>query len=192
MKKATVGIIIAGIIAAIAAFALSPYFTESTINEELPDNIIMMPMEPDDTESDTMESDTMESDTMESEMQDTTESTAYTPAKETIAITYEGQFIGVGDGIHDAQGIAKVLPLDDGSQILRLEDFASTNGPDLYVYLSTDKHASDFISLGNLKANQGNQNYQVPDGIDLEKYDQVLIWCKPFSVLFGNAELNPR
>ncbi len=102
---------------------------------------------------------------------------------------YEGRFIGVGDGIHDAQGIAKVLPLEGGSQILRLEDFRSTNGPDLYVYLATDKHASEFVNLGELKANRGNQNYEIPDGTDLEEYGQVLIWCKAFSVLFGNAEL---
>ena len=103
--------------------------------------------------------------------------------------TYQGQFVGVGDGIHDAQGVAKVLPLDDGSQILRLEEFRSTNGPDLYVYLATDKEASDFVNLGELKANRGNQNYEIPGGVDLEKHNQVLVWCKAFSVLFGSAEL---
>jgi hypothetical protein len=73
--------------------------------------------------------------------------------------------------------------------VLRLEEFKSTNGPDLYVYLSTDKQASDFVSLGRLKANIGNQNYDIPSGTDLSKYDTVLVWCKQFSVLFGSAEL---
>ena len=45
------------------------------------------------------------------------------------------------------------------------------------------------VNLGKLKANNGNQNYNIPDGTDLSKYDSVLIWCKQFSVLFGNAEL---
>jgi Electron transfer DM13 len=100
-----------------------------------------------------------------------------------------GSFVGVGDGIHDAEGIAKVIPLQDGSNILRLENLQVTNGPDLYVYLSTDKSASDFVSLGKLKANNGNQNYNIPSETDLIKYDNVLIWCKPFSVLFGSAQL---
>jgi Electron transfer DM13 len=100
-----------------------------------------------------------------------------------------GSFVGVGDGIHDAEGIAKVIPLQDGSNILRLENLQVTNGPDLYVYLSTDKSASDFVSLGKLKANNGNQNYNIPSETDLIKYDNVLIWCRPFSVLFGSAEL---
>jgi hypothetical protein len=100
-----------------------------------------------------------------------------------------GSFVGVGDGIHNAEGTAKVIPLQDDSNILRLEDLRVTNGPDLYVYLATDKSASDFLSLGKLKANNGNQNYDIPRETDLTKYDTVLIWCRPFSVLFGSAEL---
>jgi Electron transfer DM13 len=101
-----------------------------------------------------------------------------------------GSFVGVGDGIHNAEGIAKVIPLQDGSSILRLENLHVTNGPDLYVYLSPDKSASDFIDIGKLKANNGNQNYEIPAGTDISKYDTVLIWCRPFSVLFGSAELS--
>ena len=100
-----------------------------------------------------------------------------------------GSFVGVGDGVHNAEGLAKVIPLEDGSKILRLENLHVTNGPDLYVYLATDKGASDFVSLGKLKANNGNQNYNIPSETDLTKYDTVLIWCRPFSVLFGSADL---
>jgi hypothetical protein len=101
-----------------------------------------------------------------------------------------GDFVGVGDGIHNANGIAKIISLEDGTKILRLEDFKSTNGPDLYVYLATDPLATDYVSLGPLKANIGNQNYQIPDGTDLSKYDTALIWCRQFSVLFGHANLS--
>jgi hypothetical protein len=100
-----------------------------------------------------------------------------------------GSFVGAGDGIHNAEGIAKIIPLQDGSSILRLENLRVTNGPDLYVYLSPDKSASDFINIGKLKANNGNQNYEILKEIDLSKYNTVLIWCRPFSVLFGSAEL---
>jgi hypothetical protein len=99
-----------------------------------------------------------------------------------------GTFVGVGDGIHDAEGTATVIPVANGN-VLRLEGFRSTNGPDLYVYLSTGKDASDFVNLGRLKANIGNQNYDIPEGTDLSKYDTALIWCQQFSVLFGSAKL---
>jgi hypothetical protein len=102
-----------------------------------------------------------------------------------------GEFVGVNDGIHNAEGMAKVIRLDDASMILRLENFKATNGPDLYVYLATDKSASDFVDLGRLKGNIGNQNYEIPEGTDFSRYDTVLIWCKAFSVLFGSAELEP-
>ena len=103
-----------------------------------------------------------------------------------------GSFVGVGDGIHDAQGIAKVIPIEGDGNVLRLEDLIVTNGPNLYVYLSTDKNASDFVNLGRLKANIGNQNYEIPEGIDITKYDTVLIWCRAFSVLCGSADLKSR
>ncbi len=100
-----------------------------------------------------------------------------------------GVFVGVGDGIHDAAGEAMVLSTDDGTRYLRFENFKATNGPDLYVYLSTDEGATDYVSLGRLKANMGNQNYEIPSDVDVTKYSKVLVWCQAFSVLFGSADL---
>jgi hypothetical protein len=102
-----------------------------------------------------------------------------------------GSFIGAGDGFHNTEGLAKIIPLEnsDGRSILRLENFKSTNGPNVHIYLATDKTASDFIDLGRLKANNGNQNYDIPFGTNLTKYNMALIWCKDFSVLFGSAQL---
>jgi len=212
MNRAIIGVIAAAIVIPVAAYAISPYFTESSIDEALPENVIPaqtpadepemiesgeMTTEPGDAviESGGMaepEEMTEESGEMTDGAEEAVAESGDAVAEEAVLKTYEGRFVGVGDGIHDAQGIAKVLPLEDGDRILRLEDFRSTNGPDLYVYLATDKGASDFVSLGNLKANQGNQNYEIPADVDLEEYSQVLIWCKPFHVLFGNAELTAQ
>ena len=111
---------------------------------------------------------------------------------EIVPMSFAGKFVGVGDGIHDAQGDAYTIPLEDGNEILRLENFKSTNGPDLYVYLATDENAADFVSLGTLKASSGNQNYDIPEDTDLSKYNKVLVWCKAFGVLFGSAELSTQ
>ncbi len=72
-----------------------------------------------------------------------------------VSTIMTGSFVGAGDGFHNAQGLAKVIPLKDGQSILRLENFKSTNGPNVHLYLATDKTASDFIDLGRLKANNG-------------------------------------
>ena len=175
MNKSILIAITVVIVGGISAYAVSPYFTESTIDEALPSGAII-PTKSSDT---MMEEEMMEDTMMEEEMRQT-------------PITYAGTFVGVGDGIHDAQGETYTISLDDGSNVLRLENFQSTNGPDLYVYLATDDKASDFINLGELKANRGNQNYEIPHNSDLTKYNNVLIWCKAFGVLFGSAEILPQ
>ena len=100
-----------------------------------------------------------------------------------------GNFVGAGDGFHSAEGVAQIIQLADGTNILRLENFKATNGPDLYVYLSTDKTNVDIVNLGRLKGNIGNQNYLIPAGTDITKYNTALIWCRAFSVIFGSAQL---
>jgi len=82
--------------------------------------------------------------------QSLTEQQTSLTGNETSDLLLTGSFVGAGDGIHDAQGIAKVIPIEGGGNVLRLEDLGVTNGPDLYVYLSTDESSSDFVNLGRL------------------------------------------
>ena len=95
---------------------------------------------------------------------------------------------------HDASGRALILELLDGSLILRFEDLNVSNGPDLKVYLSAAPSSSggsafddDFVELGALKGNIGNQNYAIPAGVDLSRYRSAVVWCKRFSVGFAVA-----
>ncbi len=91
---------------------------------------------------------------------------------------------------HPASGIVSVLKKDEG-HVLRYENFKTINGPDLRVYLSTDLEATDFVDLGELKATEGNVNYDIPLGTDILKYRYALVWCEDFSVLFNSADLQP-
>jgi hypothetical protein len=95
-------------------------------------------------------------------------------------------------------GTATAYQLEDGQRLLRLEDFESTNGPDLFVYLTaagaSDDDAAldaDFVDLGVLTGNIGNQNYVIPSDVDLDRYDSVVIWCRRFTTSFGVADLTP-
>ena len=72
-----------------------------------------------------------------------------------------------------------------------LTDFETDPGPDLRVYLATDEGASDFADLGALKGNRGDQQYELPASLDLDRYATVLVWCRAFSVGFGQAPLEP-
>jgi hypothetical protein len=101
-------------------------------------------------------------------------------------------------GAHETKGMATVFQLADGRKTLRLTNFATSNGPDVHVYLVAAQDAkdndavtkADFVDLGTLKGNIGDQNYELPANADLAKYRAVTIWCKRFSVNFGTAPLN--
>lgn len=92
---------------------------------------------------------------------------------------------------HPTSGTATVIGGADGNRFLRFEQFETDNGPDLKVYLvnSSTGDVSDYVSLGGLKGNIGDQNYEVPADVDLAVYDTVLIWCERFSAPFGEASL---
>lgn len=89
---------------------------------------------------------------------------------------------------HDVSGQALVIETSEET-ILRFEDFETINGPQLKIYLSSDLGVSDAVDLGDIKATKGNVNYQIPEGVDLSVYSNVLVWCEPFKVLFSYAEL---
>lgn len=184
MKKSIiVAIIVAAIAVPAGVYAASPLFINTTINEPAPvaDDKMMEDKSTDDAAMADKNDDAMV-DKDDSMMEDKGEDAM-------MEKELSGNFAGAGDGVHNAEGMAKVVYLEGESDVLRLENFRVTNGPDLYVYLATDKQASDFVDLGRLKANNGNQNYDIPEGTDLSKYDTVVIWCKSFSVFFGGAEL---
>lgn len=118
------------------------------------------------------------------------------PPRPSFTTVAEGEFIGLE---HETVGNAIVLETADGARFLRFEDFETSNGPDLLVYLSSktpagseDWHGydADFVDLGPLKGNVGNQNYEVPPEVDLGKYSTAVVWCRRFEVGFAAATLS--
>ena len=107
-----------------------------------------------------------------------------------------GQFHAVA---HETKGTATIHDLGGGHRVLRLTAFATSNGPDVRVYLVAAGDASDnesvtkagFVELGKLKGNEGDQNYDIPTDLDLTKYRAVTIWCHRFGVNFATAPLTP-
>jgi hypothetical protein len=113
------------------------------------------------------------------------------PGGRQVALTGE-----LGSLEHQSSGRVRLIALADGSRILRFEALQTSNGPDLHVYLTSVPASSswygydrDFIDLGSLKGNLGNQNYAVPRSVDLARYRTAVIWCKQFAVGFAVASL---
>ena len=98
---------------------------------------------------------------------------------------------------HKAAGEAALVAKGDGSIEVRLSDFRSDRGPDVYVILSTaDEPTKDaditgarYVTLGAIKATKGDQAYAVPAGVDAREFRSVGLWCAQYSILFGAAAL---
>lgn len=96
----------------------------------------------------------------------------------------QGDFMS---NVHTTSGNVKLYE-KDGRRTLVFENFKTDGGPDLRIYLSEDKAVSKFVEVSN-KVNLGNYFVELPAAADYKTQRFVLIWCKQFSVLFGNAEL---
>ncbi|MEQ6899482.1 DM13 domain-containing protein [Nocardioides sp. YIM 152588] len=125
-----------------------------------------------------------------------------TPTGPTRVELARGKFI---DAEHGTSGTAVVYRRDDGSRYLRLEDLDTSNGPDLHVWITDQPSGGDcngcfgswgiyddgdYVRLGELKGNQGSQNYEIPKGADLAGLTSVVIWCDQFNVAFGTADVS--
>jgi preprotein translocase subunit SecF len=109
-----------------------------------------------------------------------------------------GKFIHANpsDPIHWGKGSVTVRQ----DSVFLESDFEVGPGPKFHVYLvpkapirtSGDLSGQMFVDLGRLRAFKGSQRYAIPAGLDLAKFQSVIIWCEQFSVLISPADLSSR
>jgi hypothetical protein len=101
---------------------------------------------------------------------------------------------------HDTSGAVRIVENPDGTRVLSIENLSTSSGPDVHVWLSaadvvagsagtSTAGGAEYLDLGPIKGNLGNQVYDIPVGTDLAKYRSVDLWCVQFSVSFGAAQL---
>ena len=104
------------------------------------------------------------------------------------------------DSFHRGQGTATIYRQADDTYLLRFEDFRVTNGPDLRVLLAQaanpqsrgELQEGGYVELAPLKGNIGSQNYELPPEVDpVAAGGSVIIYCRPFQVIFSVAPLQP-
>lgn len=102
------------------------------------------------------------------------------------------------DGEHAADGVARVIELPDGRRFVRFEDLVTSEGPDVHIWITDQPSGGDwgsyddgrYVRLGELKADHGNQNYEIPADADLDGMRSVVIWCDAFNVAFASAPVD--
>lgn len=190
MSKRTwivVGVVVAIPVLAAGWYLGSPLFLDTEVNEDFPmsANAIV----PDD----------MTQEEVETEMEDAADGTDTSgsddmPDSGTPVSLVLGEFEDYDD-FHQGTGSATIYQLDDGSHVLRFESLEVTNGPDLHVLLVPNSFPDDrdditgYLDLGSLKGNIGDQNYDIPDAVNVSDYGSVVIYCQPFHVIFSVASL---
>lgn len=146
------------------------------------------PTEPESTSTSTSTSTTTPNSTTSTTTTSTTTTTVPTGPVELRRSGFQGL-----EG-HRGSGDAAVYRLEDGSTLLRFEEVDIGSGPVLAVYLvpGADRRGvgGDAVYVAPLTAERGNQNYTVPEGVDLTTGTwTVLVWCETFVVEVANATL---
>ena len=170
---------------AAAWYLISPLFITTEVDDAFP--MAATAQVPDD-----MTRDDVEAEMVKAADSPPVEAADAMPA-DTPTVLASGMFTDADD-FHKGSGTATLYSLADGANVVRLEDFEVTNGPDLHVLLSTSEDPAadlgEYVDLGSLKGNVGNQNYDIPAGVDVSLYRSVIIYCDPFHVLFASASFS--
>ena len=125
----------------------------------------------------------------------TTPTTTTEAVPEGPILLSSSEWISLG---HPGTGTVLVYRQPDGSHVIRFEDLDVSNGPDLLVILSASPlvddrgaySATEYFSLGDLKGNKGNQNYEVSADVNLDDFQTVAIWCRRFNYTFNAADIH--
>lgn len=201
------GIIAAMLVVAFGIWTLSPLFYNRVVNEELPASAAQPAMQASPPAATTLPASTAVASDAQAAMQpaipvatSVLAPTAAVDAQPAIQPTVVASLLASGtfvDGVigHHAKGRAVVYAPEGNERLLRLEDLNVTNGPDLFVVLSSNDNPKEqgigegYLQLQALKGNQGSQNYTLGADADLKAYKSVVIWCRSFNVVFGYAPL---
>lgn len=172
------------VVATASYWLLSPVFTDKKIDESLP---VIEEQFVGEKPDDDISTEVTRTEQNEAGVADVQRDEPM-PSPDPLDMPDMGPFAITGTPGHRATGEVRVLPGE--STVVRYENYNGTNGPDLFVYLSNDLEATDYVSLGRARGNIGNINYQVPAEVDVTDYKYVLTWCQAFGVLFDYAEIN--
>ncbi|MGV0005591.1 MAG: DM13 domain-containing protein [Candidatus Porifericomitaceae bacterium WSBS_2022_MAG_OTU9] len=103
------------------------------------------------------------------------------------------------DGLHRGSGGVALVDYKGENKLVLMDDFTVTNGPDYKIYLlehsdvQTEKRFKQIkdmsYQLDSLKQFKGYQVFTLPEDMDPEQIQSVLIWCEAFSQFISNADL---
>jgi hypothetical protein len=102
-------------------------------------------------------------------------------------ILYLGKMVGEGE--NEAAGLVTILNLQDHNFISFNEDFKVSECSDATAYLGNDGAYDPETRIGIMTSNEKSQNYEIPQGLDINKYEEVWVVCQSTSKPLGHVKL---
>jgi len=120
-----------------------------------------------------------------------------------VSVLKEGTFdpdAEDSDSIHRGWGGVKVVNFRGKNKVVFGEDFRVTRGPDYFLYLVGERNVETerqfrsikdaSYNISEIKQYSGEQTFDIPDNIDIDDIQGVVIWCESFSqfISYANVE----
>lgn len=101
-----------------------------------------------------------------------------------------GQGSFVGKSGHRTSGSVSIVKTDAGVEVRLGSNFSLDGAPGPYLGFGNNGRYDAASQFSKLNANKGAQVYKLPGKIDVSKYNEIYVWCRPFKVPLGVAKLN--
>ena len=111
-----------------------------------------------------------------------------------VAVLNSGQFVTVEQD-HQTTGQVRIIR-ENGKRYLEFDNqFTTAEGPDVQLLLHKKPKVgvklaeNEYITVAMLESFQGAQRYEIPENVDLDDFESVVIWCRKFNVTFAYSSI---
>lgn len=107
-----------------------------------------------------------------------------------------GEFAAI-DSVRSAMGNLTIYENPDGTRLLHFdENFRSARAPEIHLILTRNPDplddrgvGIDYIDMGVLRGNVGQQNYTIPQSVDFNRYPVLVLYAPQYNGILATATL---
>jgi len=101
-----------------------------------------------------------------------------------------GQGTFVGKSGHKTSGSVSIVKINEGIEVRFGSTFKLDSAPGPWLGFGNNGKYDNNSEFTKLNGSSGAQVYKVPGKVDVSKYSEFYVWCRPYGVPLGVAKLN--